>query len=227
MDSIEPLVRKNTYEKQVQSSLDESELPLDMDWVMDQLVDDSDSIVCCSNLRRAISTAVIGLWQRFGVNNESIHILPALQELGMNVDTHTPVLSTDLPEPSDFELKSNKLNVNKLIDFYQNRLTVEKSFVAKRHLRESAQDQNQRVYLFANWAFRPEAEKNVIIAVGHSHWFRKFFREFVKGNHVSKTQKVQNCGAIAFRMTCEVREDGTRSYEIKPGAITTIYKGFQ
>ena len=62
---------------------------------------------------------------------------------------------------------------------------------------------------------------------GHSHWFRKFFREFVKGNHVSKTQKVQNCGAIAFRMTCEVREDGTKSYEIKAGSITTIYRGFQ
>ena len=42
------------------------EMPLEIEWVLDQMVDSlGDSIVVTSNLRRAISTAVISLWDRY------------------------------------------------------------------------------------------------------------------------------------------------------------------
>ena len=79
-------------------------MPLEMEWVLDQMIDASNnSIVVTSNLRRAISTAVIALWDRFGANKECVHILPCLQELGMNVDTHTPILEAEVPQVSNFE----------------------------------------------------------------------------------------------------------------------------
>ena len=47
-----------------------------------------DSIVVCSNLRRAISTSIIAFWKRFEENkNESLYMLPCLQELGYGVDS--------------------------------------------------------------------------------------------------------------------------------------------
>ena len=45
---------------------DDLEMPLEIEWVLDQMVDSlGDSIVVTSNLRRAISTAVIALWDRY------------------------------------------------------------------------------------------------------------------------------------------------------------------
>ena len=46
------------------------------------------SVVVCSNLRRAISTAIICLWHRFESNkNESLFMMPCLQEIGNGVDS--------------------------------------------------------------------------------------------------------------------------------------------
>eukprot|EP01083_Nonionella_stella_P011307 32152_1 len=47
-----------------------------------------DSIVVCSNLRRAISTAIMGLWHRFTANKEeNLWMVSCLQELGYGVDS--------------------------------------------------------------------------------------------------------------------------------------------
>eukprot|EP01084_Bolivina_argentea_P008441 15807_1 len=48
----------------------------------------SDSIVVCSNLRRAISTGIISLWHRFESNKkENLYMIKCLQELGYGVDS--------------------------------------------------------------------------------------------------------------------------------------------
>ena len=96
-------------------------------WIVDQILDYSanDSMVVCSNLRRTISTAIIALWKRFSNNNESIHILPSLQELGIHLNAQTP--SKQIPKISEFEINSFNLNINQnqLINFYKNRLKIE------------------------------------------------------------------------------------------------------
>mmetsp|Transcript_54511 Transcript_54511/g.90368 ORF Transcript_54511/g.90368 Transcript_54511/m.90368 type:complete len:920 (-) Transcript_54511:311-3070(-) len=220
----------------VETSMTENlEVPLDLEWTLDQLIDSSsNSIVVTSNLRRAISTAVIALWDRFGANMEPIHILPCLQELGMNVDTHTPIMEAETPEVSNFEKTSKKLNVPKLTEFYRDRLKVEQSMgsFGKKSLRESGQDTLQRLNFFCDWAFKKENDNgqpfDTIIACGHSHWFRAFFKNFLpKGSSsMAPKQKLQNCAVVGFRMICTIGPEDQRTYEIIDRSITPIYRGF-
>eukprot|EP01084_Bolivina_argentea_P170220 294954_1 len=207
---------------------DDLEMPLDMEWVLDQMVDSSsNSIVVTSNLRRAISTAVIGLWDRFGANKECVHILPCLQELGMNVDTHTPILDAEVPQVSNFEKTSKKLNVNKLTSFYSSRLVVEQQgLMGKKSLTENEKDTKERLNFFCDWAFKKN--KNTIIACGHSHWFRAFFKTYLPKDTSSMAgkRKLQNCGVAGFRMICQTADDGQRTFQIIERSITPIYRGF-
>mmetsp|Transcript_6473 Transcript_6473/g.5716 ORF Transcript_6473/g.5716 Transcript_6473/m.5716 type:complete len:680 (+) Transcript_6473:943-2982(+) len=214
---------------------DDLEMPLEMEWVLDQLIDASNnSIVVTSNLRRAISTAVIALWDRFGANKECIHILPCLQELGMNVDTHTPILESSVPEVSNFEKTSKKLNVQKLTEFYSSRLKVEQAMgsFGKKSLRESGQDTQQRLNFFCDWAFKKNDKNgepyNTIIACGHSHWFRAFFKNFLPKptQSMAGKRKLQNAGVVGFRMICNIGPENQRTYEIIERSITPIYRGF-
>jgi len=212
---------------------DDLEMPLEMEWVLDQMVDASNnSIVATSNLRRAISTAVIGLWDRFCATQEKIHILPCLQELGMNVDTHTPILEAQVPQVSNFEKTSKKLNVAKLTEFYSHRLVVEQAMGGKTSLMESGTDTKQRLDFFCDWAFKKNDRDgkpyNTVIACGHSHWMRSFFKNFLPKDTQSMAgkRKIQNCGVVGFRMMCHIGPENQRSYEIVGRSITPIYRGF-
>jgi len=212
---------------------DDLEMPLEMEWVLDQMVDASNnSIVATSNLRRAISTAVIGLWDRFCATSERIHILPCLQELGMNVDTHTPILEAQVPQVSNFEKTSKKLNVAKLTEFYSSRLVVEQAMGGKTSLMESGTDTLQRLNFFCDWAFKKNDANgqpyNTVIACGHSHWMRAFFKNFLPKDTQSMAgkRKIQNCGVVGFRMICHIGPENQRSYEIVGRSITPIYRGF-
>lgn len=52
------------------------------------LTPSNETIVVCSNLRRAISTAIIALWDRFEADKSAkLYMVPCLQELGRNVDS--------------------------------------------------------------------------------------------------------------------------------------------
>jgi len=215
---------------------DDLEMPLEIEWVLDQMVDSlGDSIVVTSNLRRAISTAVIALWDRFSTTKECIHILPCLQELGMNVDTHTPILEAQVPQVSSFEKTSKKLNVQKLTEFYGSRLKVEQALGAlgKKSMRETGSETQQRLKFFCDWAFKKNSDDgthpiNTIIACGHSHWMRAFFRHFLPKDTTSMAgkMKIQNCGVVGFRMICTIGPENTREYEIIGKSITPIYRGF-
>ena len=51
--------------------------------LIDHLLEPKNSIVCCSNLRRAISTTILGLKPRFDAYpEEKVHILSCMQEFG-------------------------------------------------------------------------------------------------------------------------------------------------
>ena len=123
---------------------DPFDMPLEMEYVLDAMISNDvgfgsnsvggsvvgnskenieTSMVVSSNLRRAISTAIISLWDRFNLNtNEKLHILPCLQEIGMGVDAMTINDTTNnAPELSTFEIESQKLNHQKLAHFYKTR----------------------------------------------------------------------------------------------------------
>ncbi|ETO28254.1 hypothetical protein RFI_08883 [Reticulomyxa filosa] len=209
---------------------DDPDLPLEMEWLLDEMLDYRTSVVTCSNLRRAISTGIIGLWDRFAAddNKELVRILPCLQELGMNVDTHTPVVNDDLPQVSEHEKKTQKLDISLLNDFYTNRLRVEGTS-KKSQLFESTEDAKDRMRSFVEWVFT-QNDKRTVIAVGHSHWFQHFFKYYLPhgSTHMSGKRKLNNCGVVAFRMCCEVSSDSAEPhYTIKEGSITQIYGTFK
>merc|ERR1719242_761629 len=215
---------------------DQLEMPLEIEWVLDQMVDSlGDSIVVTSNLRRCISTAVISLWDRFSTTKEYIHILPCLQELGMAVDAHTPILEAQVPQVSTLEKEYKKLNVSKLTEFYNTRLRVEQDLGAlgKKSMKESASETVQRLKFFADWAFKKVDDNgepyNTIIACGHSHWMRAFFKHFLPKDTTSMAgkMKIQNCGVVGFRMICPIGPENQREYQIIGQSITPIYRGFQ
>merc|ERR1719491_1220454 len=139
---------------------------------------------------------------------------------GMNGDTHTPLLEAQVPQVSNFEKTSKKLNVAKLSEFYSNRLVVEQAMGGKTSLMESGQDTLQRLNFFCDWAFKKNDANgqpyNTVIACGHSHWMRSFFKTFLPKDTKSTAgkRKIQNCGVVGFRMICHIGPENQRTYEI-------------
>ena len=72
--------------------------------------DKGSSVIVSSNLRRALSTVLVGLGDRLerGGNNEKVLVLPCLQEGGRNIDTLsiTPPKQSFIPSWKDAEHES-------------------------------------------------------------------------------------------------------------------------
>ena len=228
-------------------------VPMDISSIMDILIGKNvPSKIVCSNLRRAISTCVLSLWHRLKFTTEKIYILSCLQEIGVNVDTHTHTEKFQVPQVSNVEMMSKNLDTKALNDFYSNRIETKYNNGTKsQYLMESQQDLQKRLQLFAEWIFmqqndndsNDEKEDNIggfktikndkkknkippaVIAVGHSAWIRHFFKSYLpqKSDFIGKTTKLSNCGVVAFKFYYNKH---TKKYGIAPNTITVIYKGF-
>ena len=79
---------------------------------------------------------------------------------------------------------------------------------------------------FAQWVMAQEAD--VIIAGGHSLWFKEFFKAYLPhaNRHEAKKKKMVNCGVVAFDFTCAANNTVGLVYRIDPASITTLYGGF-
>lgn len=177
------------------------------------------SVMVSSSLRRAIATTTVGLWPRLE-KGEKLHILSSLQEMSRNIDTYalSPAGSVaDLPfsrianhcggDDVDFHsVYDNAANFgNKTYEFYG----------------------IKRLRAFSEWAFSRNEE--VIIAGGHSLWFKYFFQTYLPHhtNHDAKNKKITNSGVVAFKIDEFVDPtDGLTSYRIDPASIVTVYGGF-
>lgn len=73
----------------------------------------------------------------------------------------------------------------------------------------------------------PRRKESTIIAVGHSLYFRSFFRTFLpySVDHNAKKLKMVNAGTVAFNLSTATR-NGKPLYRIEPSSISTIYGGF-
>eukprot|EP01084_Bolivina_argentea_P257347 433568_1 len=211
-------------------------IKMDIPYILDILTGKNlKSKIVCSNLRRAISTCVLSLWNRLCLNNnEKIYILSCLQEIGINVDTHTFHSPHVVPQVSNFEKISKNLNFEKLNEFYSTRIETIYNYGTKsQFLMESQQDSQKRIELFAKWMFmddKIEPNKNnkispAIIAVGHSHWIREFFKHYLppQSEFIGKNAKLSNCGVIAFKFYYNKTK---QKFGIAPNTITVVYKGF-
>lgn len=184
------------------------------------------SVVVSSNLRRAMATAMLGLQPRLSKTRERIVIDSALQEGSRNIDAQsfstvagkiagTPVLNLDtaLQLHSTFDPTWNGGNKSTTSNVY----TRMDDFIC---------------HVFSADGLVPAAAGGLtndaleeIVVVGHSGWFRNFFKRFLPSTsqHVSKTKKMKNCAAVAFHL---VHDCASGEVTIDESTLEVLYRGF-
>jgi len=181
------------------------------------------SIVVSSILRRAISTGFISLSPRFlktQKEKDKVQIMTCLQEISRNVDTLS--LTPKLAAPEIPATEANLKHMGDLMShFYRTRFD-------KRHNKGNKslkQKAIKRQEEFVKWLLdQAKGETDMIVVLGHSLWFREFFKSYLPkaSQHVAKKEKMVNCGCIAF----DFYKDSKNVYRIPPDSIKEIYGGF-
>ena len=163
---------------------------------------------------------MIALWDRFNNDKDArIHLLPGLQELG----TNGAISETQIPTLSQFERESRKFYIQKLIEFYKERLIMEQEIQS---FGQKSLEEDQNLECLCDWAFR--TKHDTVIICGHSNWFDAFLRKFASETEAFANRKdVESCSVVGFRMICNEIPDGTRTYEIVSRSISSIYRGFK
>jgi len=188
------------------------------------------SHVVSSNLRRAISTAAITLADRFALNHkdDEIILLPSLQEISFNPDALSILPPRGVVHPTWCDTNIAGLSSKK------------KSFASMvnttYHTGNKTLDSNGllRLQQFCADVFDDtKLPKSNIIAVGHSLFFRSFFRVYLPRGveHIAKEKKLVNGGSVMVTLREVTIMDGekkklTKEYMIDPTSIVVVYGGF-
>ena len=192
----------------------------------------SSSHVVSSNLRRAISTAAITLADRFAAaapsKDDEIILLPSLQEISFNPDALSILPPHGIAHPTWCDTNISGLSSTK------------SSFASmvntKYHMGNKTLDSNGllRLQQFCADVFDDaKLPKSNIIAVGHSLFFRSFFRVYLPRDvvHVAKEKKLVNGGSVMVTLReATILMDGEnrakKEYMIDPTSIVVVYGGF-
>mmetsp|Transcript_11724 Transcript_11724/g.16904 ORF Transcript_11724/g.16904 Transcript_11724/m.16904 type:complete len:363 (+) Transcript_11724:95-1183(+) len=173
-----------------------------------------------SSLRRAISTVAICFQERMKrLPNETILVLPSLQEISRNPDTlsitppYTPVTASWIERDS---------SACAFQDVFTNRTDM------SLHKGNKPINTNglKRMKEFCKYVFS-QRDTEAFIVGGHSIWFRAFFQNFLPHDedHVAKKRKIVNAGAVGFTLMKVSTPQGEK-YMIDPKSVTVIYGGF-
>ncbi|CCW68971.1 unnamed protein product [Phytomonas sp. Hart1] len=187
--------------------------------------DTSTSVILCSNLRRTMQTALIGLDPRLKLSGEKIVVNSALQEGSRFIDTHSFSSESGKMAPMTFPGFEDPAKVLNMFDARLNK--GNKSIET---------DLNGRSDIFLSHTFggtivpaisgeNGAKNLNEIIVVGHSIFFRNFFKRFLPRNssHIAKKYKMENCAVVAFDL---IRNVSTGEVVIDENSIKPLYKGF-
>lgn len=176
----------------------------------------NDSVIACSNLRRAIATAGIGLQGRLKKTGEKVHVLSSLQEISRNIDANAIAPSNSIP---DLHVMEKEMYTSyKAVDMFDVALNTGNKPMFGNGL--------SRMQTFNKWAFQ-RGEGTIIVGGGHSLWFRTFFRLFLpySSRHISKDKKMVNCGVVSFVIQ-QASVNGEAHYRIDPESISVTHGGF-
>jgi hypothetical protein len=156
-------------------------------------------IIASSNLRRAISTASIGLSKRLigKAAHEVLLVNSALQESTRNIDGISL-----LPE------QSGQLQVS-LLEKSSPEISDVSSFLDKTGVDGQWNDGNrpliqgnvyQRFTAFNNWVLNETSHESSLVVCGHSLWLKEYMKCFLPKNSkiLAKSKKISNCGILAF-----------------------------
>mmetsp|Transcript_11043 Transcript_11043/g.23400 ORF Transcript_11043/g.23400 Transcript_11043/m.23400 type:complete len:368 (+) Transcript_11043:152-1255(+) len=174
-----------------------------------------------SSLRRAVTTVAGGFKNRLARSQETILILPSLQEISKNPDTLSITPACTPIQASWIDKASN------ICDF-QSTFTNQVDMSLHKGNKPVGTNGLKRMREFCNTVFSSSIKEQNVVVGGHSIWFRSFFRTFLphKVDHVGKTKKVVNCGIIAFTLIKVVRKSGQPTYMIDPESVDVVYGGF-
>ncbi|RNF11454.1 hypothetical protein TraAM80_00900 [Trypanosoma rangeli] len=191
--------------------------------------DANTSLVVCSNLRRAMETALVAMKPRISSTRERILVDSSLQECSRNIDAQT--LSTERGKLVPFKM-AKMVSPDEMGTYFDAHLNAGNKTAAVnvygridefvRHLFGGSQADS---YLPATSSAPGNAGLKEVIVVGHSVFFRCFFRRFLppSSRHISKTSKLRNCGVVAFEL---LRNESTNEVYIDESTITVLHKGF-
>ncbi|EPY35538.1 hypothetical protein STCU_01136 [Strigomonas culicis] len=190
--------------------------------------DPATSVVVVSNLRRAMETALVGAGPRLAVTRERMTVDSSLQEGSRNIDAQTlstergklaPMRIGGITDPRDLKNVFNPYlnDGGKVIgsDVYF------RMDIFLRHLfGGSGHDSLVPASGGSNAALKE------VIVVGHSGYFRNFFRRFLPASstHIAKKCKMQNCAVVAFDL---VHNESNGELTVDESSITVLYKGFK
>ncbi|KAG5467062.1 hypothetical protein LSCM1_01243 [Leishmania martiniquensis] len=189
--------------------------------------DPSTSVVVSSNLRRAMETALVGVSPRLTVTQERIVMDSALQEGSQNIDAQS--LSTEAGKIAPCRLGniSNPAKLGTVFDPHLNSGNRVAGVDVYRRMDEFL------MHLFggsgdsslAPAAGGSNADLKEVIVVGHSGYFRNFFRRFLPphSTHVAKQKKLQNCAVVAFELT---RDESSGEIAVDESTLQVLYRGF-
>jgi hypothetical protein len=176
-------------------------------------------VVVSSNLRRSISTAVLGFWDRLSDQEEKIVILPCLQEITHNPDAMVITPPYQQPPLSSIE---RALETPDMQRGYLSMLDME-----QHHGGKTVESNGlKRMEEFNKWLFHSN-DNEVVVAVGHSLWFKSFFNEYLPRHDESsvKKNKLPNCGMVEFDIECQLVTNEIESrhvYRIEPSSIRVL-----
>lgn len=178
------------------------------------------SVIVSSNLRRAVATTTVALWERLQRKHEKIIILSSLQEISRNIDTQAlsrPNGVADLPfsRLSRYCLTEGPFDPSAVYDASENQGNKTRSFYG-----------GKRLASFSKWVFN--RKENTIIVGGHSLWFKNFFQTYLPhdSNHEAKTKKIANSAMVAFTLYKGEDDKGMPQYRIEADSIVVLYGGF-
>lgn len=180
------------------------------------------SVIVTSTLRRAIATTTLAFWPRLEKTGEKVFVLSSLQEISRNIDTRALSRAkeiADLPfsriAPHCIPAAGGSFNPDSVFDLSENFGNKTRSFNGGKRLKS-----------FNEWIF--QRDESVIIAGGHSLWFKNFFQTYLPHHigHDAKAKKITNSGAVSFTIYRGEDADGCARYRIDPDSIEVLYGGF-
>ena len=180
------------------------------------------SVLASSNLRRALSTGTIGFWERLRRTQEKIHVLSSLQEITFNIDGVALAKPYTSPVLADEEIAA--LSGTSRADFDPDRYYDCSENAGDKPVRGRGIN---RMLDFCKWCFKQDEQ--VIIAAGHSLYFRFFFQTFLPyaSQHEAKKNKMANGCVVSFTLWEGKDPNQEDRYYIDESSIRVCHQEFE
>ncbi|KAJ8905912.1 hypothetical protein NDN08_002414 [Rhodosorus marinus] len=173
------------------------------------------STLVTSNLRRAIETGSIAFQNRIGKSDEQMRLFSSLQEMSRNVDASALAEAGKIPDLTVVlaNIDSKAFDPVKVYDATGN------------HGNKSLKSNGLiRMREFCDWSLHKQTDNIIVVAGGHSLWFRNFFRAYLpeRIDYIGKNKKIVNCGVVSFDLV----EDESGCVMIDPNSLNELYGGY-